>query len=280
MGVVWQFSKLGLGVTGPGFDASPYLMPLLGFRLFSSAHELAFRMNGLFFIGEFDELVLAVVWPTSLGLKGAVLAMARFTFAGARALVLAVAGGALEGPCVVVLALVGFILMGLQSAVVAAVGPALVGLGGLNLIFAGRFGVCGVVFLVVELNFSIAFIFLSLVGVSICFGFLLLIVVLNCFFGECGFVFLVVGLDFIVAFIFLSLVGVSMCVGFPLLVVVLKIAVASSILSFLGFLKETKFLTRACGIFFPLAVVLVNSLLRYFFSSLNLFLGQISFRLR
>ncbi len=237
MGVVWQFSELGLGVTGPGFDASPYLMPLLGFRLFSSAHVLAFRTNGLFFIGEFAELVVVVVWRASLGLRGAVLAMARFTFAGARALVLAVAGGALEGPCAVVLALLGLTLMGLQSAVVAAAGQALVGLGGLNLIFAGRFGVCGVVFLVVGLNFSIAFIFVSLVGVSI-------------------------------------------CVGFPLLVVVLKITVASSILSFLGFLKEAKFLTCACDIFFPLALGLVNSLLRYFFSSLNLFLGQISFRLR
>jgi hypothetical protein len=97
MGVVWQFSKLGLGVSGPGFDASPYLMPLLGFRLFSSPHVLAFRMNGLFFIGEFDELVLAVVLPTSLGLETAVLAMARFTFAEARAVVLAVAGGVLAG---------------------------------------------------------------------------------------------------------------------------------------------------------------------------------------
>ena len=137
MGVVWQFSKLGLGVAGPGFDASPYLMPLLGFRLFSSAHVLAFRMNGLFFVGEFDELVLAVVWPTSLGLKGAVLAMAKFTFAGARALVLAVAGGALEGLCAVVLALVGLTLMGLQSAVIEAEGPALVGLGDLYWVCVG-----------------------------------------------------------------------------------------------------------------------------------------------
>ena len=136
-GVVWQFSKLGLGVTGPGFDASPYLVPLLGFRLFSSAHVLAFRMNGLFFIGEFEKLVLAVVWPTSLGLKGAVLAMARFTFAWASALVLAVAWGALEGPCAVVLALVGLTLMRLQSAVVAAAGPALVGLGDLYWVCVG-----------------------------------------------------------------------------------------------------------------------------------------------
>ena len=46
MGVVWQVSKSGSGFAGPGLDASPNRIPLLGFRLFSSAHALVRRVNG------------------------------------------------------------------------------------------------------------------------------------------------------------------------------------------------------------------------------------------
>ena len=50
VGVVWQVSKSGSGFAGPGFDASPYRIPLLGSRLFSSTHALVRRVNGLIFI--------------------------------------------------------------------------------------------------------------------------------------------------------------------------------------------------------------------------------------
>lgn len=45
VGVIWQASESGSGLGGPGFDASPYLMPLLGFRLFSSDHVIVRRVG-------------------------------------------------------------------------------------------------------------------------------------------------------------------------------------------------------------------------------------------
>ncbi len=119
MGVVWQVSESG---SGPGFDASPYLMPLLGFRLFLSAHVIVRRVGGWLFI--------LVDWCRfSVGLEPAV---AGLILSGFRAVVLAAAGAALAVSSSVGSALAGSLLVEHQlavAAVFAAAGPVLAGVG-------------------------------------------------------------------------------------------------------------------------------------------------------